>query len=62
MHAAASRHRRDVLDDTDSDSEPEENNTTASRASTRSTPSGSQRYASMLERMRSHPAQDLARE
>jgi len=62
MPAAASRHRRNVLDDTDSESEPDGNNTAISRASSRSTLSVSQRYATMLEEMRSHLVQDLARE
>jgi len=60
MHAAASK-SRNLLDDTDSETEHEESNTTISRASNRSTPSASQRYASMLKRMRSHPVQDGVR-
>lgn len=62
MAAAAARHRRHALDDSDSDTEAEGSNTALSRSSSRSTPSTSQRYASMLEQMRSQPVQDSPRQ
>ena len=62
MAAAAARHRRHALDDSDSDTEAEGSNTALSRSSSRSKPSASQRYASMLEQMRSQPVQDSPRQ
>jgi len=56
------RPRGEVLIDTDSEPKETDNNTTTSRESARPIPSCSCRYASMLERMRSPPAQVLATE
>jgi len=56
------RPRGEVLIDTDSEPKETDNNTTTSRESARPIPSCSCRYASMLERMRSPPAQGFGTE